>query len=52
MIYYYRDDEFHFTENDTSLRTGDEVVILTTSEHLADLNERWHPQDHNDDDQH
>jgi len=48
VIYYYRDDEFHFSEEDTSLRKGDEVIILTDSKHLADLNERWKPQDHND----
>jgi trk system potassium uptake protein TrkA len=44
-IYYYRDDKFHFAEKETELCKGDEVVILTDSEHLADLNERWNPQD-------
>ena len=44
-VYYYRDDKFHFVEEDTKLREDDEVVILTDSEHLADLNERWDPQE-------
>lgn len=45
VVYYYRDDKFLFAEQDAKLREGDEVVILTDSEHLADLNERWNPQE-------
>ena len=44
VVYYYRDDEFFFAETDTKLREGDEIVILTDSKHLADLNERWNPK--------
>lgn len=44
VIYCYRDDEFFFAEDDTRLRKGDEVVILTSSEHLKELRERWHPK--------
>jgi trk system potassium uptake protein TrkA len=45
VIYYYRDNDFFFAGEDTSLQKGDEVVILTSSKHLADLRERWHPQE-------
>ena len=45
VIYYYRDNDFFFADEDTSLQKGDEVVILTSSEHLMDLSERWHPQE-------
>lgn len=48
-IYYYRDDTFHFCEKDTRLEKGDEVVILTASEHLSDLHERWSPKEAEDD---
>ena len=45
VVYFYRDDKFLFAEQDAQLREGDEVVVLTDSEHLADLNERWNPQE-------
>lgn len=45
IMYYYRDDDFFFVDDDTTLQEGDEVVILTSSKHLADLSERWHPQE-------
>lgn len=45
VIYYYRDNDFFFANEDTSLKKGDEVVILTSSDHLTDLRERWHPQE-------
>ncbi len=44
VLYCYRDDEFFFAEDDTKLKEGDEVVILTSSEHLKELQERWHPK--------
>ena len=50
VIYYYRDDEFLFAEQDAKLREGDEIVILTDSEHLADLSERWNPRKINSED--
>ncbi len=50
VMYYYRDDDFFFTDEDTLLQKGDEVVILTSSEHLADLSERWHPHEVEDED--
>ncbi|MGB3212489.1 MAG: NAD-binding protein [Desulforhopalus sp.] len=45
VMYYYRDDDFFFTDADTPLQKGDEVVILTSSDHLTDLTKRWHPQE-------
>jgi trk system potassium uptake protein TrkA len=50
VVYYYRDDEFFFAEPDAKLREGDEIVILTDSKHLADLNERWSPEKINSED--
>lgn len=43
VMYYYRGDDFCFTDKNSTLRKGDEVVILTSSEHLEDLRKRWHP---------
>lgn len=45
VIYGYRDDDFFFAEDDTKLKKGDEVVILTDSKHLKELRERWHPKE-------
>lgn len=44
VIYYYRDDNFFFVEKNTRVKKGDEIVIMTNSEHLPDLIERWHPK--------
>jgi trk system potassium uptake protein TrkA len=49
-MYYYRDDKFYFTEQDTNLREGDEIVILTDSKLVSKLNERWNPQQIEDED--
>jgi len=45
VIFYYRDNKFHFADNDTKLRKGDEIVILTHSKNLPDFNERWYPKE-------
>jgi trk system potassium uptake protein len=50
VMYFYRDDDFFFAHEDTTLRKGDEVVILTSSKHLADLRKRWHPHEVEDED--
>ena len=50
VVYYYRDDEFLFAEQDAKLREGDEIVILTDSEHLAELDERWNSKKVNSED--
>jgi trk system potassium uptake protein TrkA len=44
VVFYYRDNKFHFADNDTRLCKGDEVVILTHSRNLPDFNERWYPK--------
>ena len=50
VVYYYRDDKFFIAEKDNHLREGDEIVILTDSEHLSELNERWNPKEINSED--
>jgi trk system potassium uptake protein TrkA len=44
VVFYYRDNRFHFADNDTKLCKGDEIVILTHSRNLPDFNERWYPK--------
>ena len=44
VVFFYRDDRFNFVNEETSLKKGDEVVILTHSKTLPDLNERWNPK--------
>jgi trk system potassium uptake protein TrkA len=44
VVYYYRDDEFRFADPDSQIQKGDEIVILTHSEHLSELSERWDPK--------
>jgi trk system potassium uptake protein TrkA len=50
VIFYYRDDGFHFVDEKTSLKEGDEIVILAHSKNLSALNERWHPEHADEDD--
>ena len=45
VLYYYRDDEYRFPDKDTAFMKGDEVVILTSSDHLGELSEKWHPRE-------
>lgn len=45
VVYYYRGEDFFFAEDDDRIKKGDEVVILTHSEHLTELQERWQPKD-------
>jgi trk system potassium uptake protein TrkA len=45
VIFYYRDNKLHFADDDTKLRKGDEVVILTHCDNLPDFNERWYPKE-------
>jgi trk system potassium uptake protein TrkA len=40
-VCYFRDDEFHLIDADTKLAEGDEVVVLTHSRHMKELEERW-----------
>ena len=50
VVFFYRDDQFNFVNEKTSLENGDEVVILTHSKNLPDLNERWAPKQTDKDD--
>jgi len=42
-ICIYRDDKFLLAEDDTVLKAGDEVVIITHRDNLTALAERWTP---------
>lgn len=44
VIWYYRDDKFHFADTDSKLEKDDEVVILTHRDHLKELRKRWKPK--------
>jgi trk system potassium uptake protein TrkA len=44
VICYYRDGKFSHADEETTFRTGDEIVILTHSKNMPALQERWHPQ--------
>jgi trk system potassium uptake protein len=41
VIFLYRDDKLIFSDSDISLRTGDEVVIISHSNVLSELEARW-----------
>lgn len=40
-ICLYREEHFAHVDEDTTIRAADEVVILTGSKHLPELQERW-----------
>jgi len=44
IVFFYRDEKFHFADGDSKIKKGDEIVILTHSQNLPELNERWNPQ--------
>ena len=44
VILYYREGKFAHADLDTTLRAGDEIVILTHSKHLSELEKRWEPE--------
>ena len=41
VVCYYREGSFAHADGETRLRKGDEVVILTHSRHLGELERRW-----------
>ncbi len=43
-ICYYRDGTFHLASSASSLKEGDEVVVLTDESNLQELRERWSPK--------
>jgi trk system potassium uptake protein TrkA len=44
VICYYRDAEFSLADQDTHIKAGDRVIVLTHSRHVEALRERWHPE--------
>ena len=44
LICFYRDEEFHLADPDSKLKPGDEAIILTHSDHLSDLTDRFRPE--------
>jgi trk system potassium uptake protein TrkA len=44
VVFYYRGDRFHFVDEKTRFKEKDEIVILTHSESLPALKERWTPK--------
>jgi trk system potassium uptake protein TrkA len=44
VVFYYRENKFYFADNETKFHKGDEIVILTHSKNLPDLNKRWYPK--------
>lgn len=47
VVCYYREGRFSLADEETRLRKGDEMVILTHSESIPDLTERWRPKEGN-----
>jgi Trk-type K+ transport system membrane component len=41
IICYYRDGKFSHADKETTFRIGDEVVILTHSKNMTELQKRW-----------
>ena len=41
VMFFYRENRFHLAAPDSNLKPGDEVVVITHSRNLADLEERW-----------
>jgi len=41
VICYYRDGKFSHAHEETTLRIGDEIVILTHSKNIPTLQKRW-----------
>lgn len=44
VLFFYRENKFQFADKDTRFREGDEIIILTHSKNLPDLNKRWNPE--------
>jgi trk system potassium uptake protein TrkA len=44
VMFLYRKEKFILPDTDTSLRKDDEVVIITCSKDLSELEDRWNPK--------
>lgn len=43
VVCLYRDDKFILPDEDTTLKTGDEVVLITHWKNIEELSKRWGP---------
>ena len=43
VIFYYRKDQFHFFKQDDAFQKDDEIVLLTHSRNLPELQKQWAP---------
>jgi trk system potassium uptake protein TrkA len=43
-VCYYRESRFALVDEETKLQKGDEVVVLTHSKNMPELQERWQPK--------
>jgi trk system potassium uptake protein TrkA len=50
VVFFYRNDQINFVDKETALKESDEVIILTHTEHLTDLEERWNSAETDKDD--
>lgn len=41
VVWYYRNGQFHFIDDQTKIEAGDEVVIATHQRNREELNKRW-----------
>lgn len=48
VICFYRDNQFMVADHESKLKKGDEVIILTHSENLQKLRQRWTPGSKNE----
>jgi len=44
VICFYRDGQFSLVDDETRLKKKDEIIVLTHSEHISELEQRWHPK--------
>ncbi len=44
LICFYRGGVFHLADRDSRLHGGDELVVLTHSQNLRELRDRWEPE--------
>jgi trk system potassium uptake protein TrkA len=44
IVFYFRGEKFYFADGDSRIKKDDEIVILTHSKNLPELNERWNPK--------
>jgi trk system potassium uptake protein TrkA len=50
VLFYYRDEQFHFVDAETHFKKADEIIILTHSENLPDLKKRLNSKQANKED--